>query len=565
MASRGVDPKSLQTSPLWWEGPTFLKSKSCEWPKQSHNKIPSNLPELKNKVPKSLQCLVGTQTGFDNFIQFEKYSSYMHLKRTYAYLLRFVNNCNKSNPKLTGPLEVEELNKSLLLLVKQSQAQSFSTEINDILSNKPLHHNSKLLSLAPFIDSNGILRVGGRMVSSNFDYDKKHPMILDAKHHLAKLILTHEHVRLFHAGAQSLLASIREQFWPIGGRCLARSITKRCLICTRFRGKTLQPIMGSLPTERTIATFPFYSCGVDMAGPFLISSKKGRGSRTSKCYLCLFICLSSKALHLELVSDMSTEAFILSLRRFISRRGKPGIIYCDNGSNFKGANNELGKLLRSSRKSVSHFANDEGIKFVFSPAYSPHFGGIWEAGVKSAKHHLKRVAGNASLTFEELATLFTQIEAILNSRPLTPLSSDPTDPSPLTPGHFLIGRPLTSIPSLPITAKNPTRYLRIEQLRQHFWDRWRREFIAELQLRTKWKRRQQDLHVGDLVILKEENLPPLHWRLARISRLYPGPDGISRVADVLTNKGTIRRAINKMCIIPAIQEETKEGVPITSS
>lgn len=249
----------------------------------------------------------------------------------------------------------------------------------------------------------------------------------------------------------------------------------------------------------------------------------------------------------------------MSLRRFVSRRGKPNTIFCDNGSNFKGANNEISRILESSRESVSNFASNEGIKFVFSPAYSPHFGGIWEAGVKSAKHHLRRVAGNASPTFEELATLFTQIEAILNSRPLTPLSSDPTDPSPLTPGHFLIGRPLTAVPSLPIAAKRPNRYQLIEQLRQHFWERWRREFVAELQQRTKWKTRQRELRVADLVILKEDNLPPLQWRLARISKLYPGTDGISRVADILTTKGVIRRGIHKFCIIPTI-EEAKETV-----
>lgn len=256
---------------------------------------------------------------------------------------------------------------------------------------------------------------------------------------------------------------------------------------------------------------------------------------------------------------MSTDAFILSLRRFVSRRGKPNIIYCDNGTNFRGANNEICRILRSSRESAINYASNEGIKFVFSPAYSPHFGGIWEAGVKSAKHHFKRVAGNASLTFEELATLFAQIEAILNSRPLTPLSTDPTDPSPLTPGHFLIGRPLTSVPSLPITCKHPNRYQYIEQLRQQFWERWRREYVAELQERTKWRTRQYELRVGDLVILKEENLPPLQWKLGRVTHLYPGKDGISRVADVLTSKGTLRRATNKMCILPASNDAKEDG------
>ncbi|XP_047032834.1 uncharacterized protein LOC124639490 [Helicoverpa zea] len=240
----------------------------------------------------------------------------------------------------------------------------------------------------------------------------------------------------------------------------------------------------------------------------------------------------------------------MCLRRFVSRRGKPYEIYSDNGKTFVGANNELGRVLKSSREAVTEYGSTEGIRFKFSPAYSPHFGGIWEAGVKSSKHHLKRIAGNAALTFEELATLFTQIEAILNSRPLSPLSSDPTDLLPLTPGHFLIGRPLKSVPSLLIEKSRANRYERIEQLRQQFWERWRREYLAELQQRTKWRRPDRELKVGDLVILKEDNLPPLCWRLGRITKLYQGPDGVSRVADVLTSRGTVKRAVHKFCIIP---------------
>nr|XP_049694654.1 uncharacterized protein LOC126054199 [Helicoverpa armigera] len=320
--------------------------------------------------------------------------------------------------------------------------------------------------------------------------------------------------------------------------------------CIRFKGKTLQPIMGNLPNVRTNPSFPFYSCGTDFAGPFMISSRKGRGSRVSKCYLCLFVCLTTKAVHLELVSDLTTQGFLMCLRRFVSRRGKPYEIYSDNGKTFVGANNELGRVLKSSREAVTEYGSTEGIRFKFSPAYSPHFGGIWEAGVKSSKHHLKRIAGNAALTFEELATLFTQIEAILNSRPLSPLSSDPTDLLPLTPGHFLIGRPLKSVPSLLIEKSRANRYERIEQLRQQFWERWRREYLAELQQRTKWRRPDRELKVGDLVILKEDNLPPLCWRLGRITKLYQGPDGVSRVADVLTSRGTVKRAVHKFCIIP---------------
>ncbi|XP_049873589.1 uncharacterized protein LOC126373008 isoform X2 [Pectinophora gossypiella] len=299
------------------------------------------------------------------------------------------------------------------------------------------------------------------------------------------------------------------------------------------------------------------TCGTDFAGPFMISSKKGRGNRVSKSYLCLFVCFSTKAVHLEVVSDLSTAAFIACLKRFISRRGKPHYIYCDNAKNFVGAKNELGRMLRSSLRSVYEYTANEGIKFTFNPPYSPTFGGLWEAGVKSAKHHVKRIVGNANLTFEELSTLFTQIEAILNSRPLTPLSHDPNDLSPLTPGHFLIGRPLTSLPAPPgDNMKLKNRYILIENLRQRFWERWRHEYLSEMQQRTKGRLRNSNLQLGDLVVFKEENLPPLKWRLGRAQKLYPGADGVVRVADFLTFRGTERRAVNKVCpLIPQPQQQ----------
>lgn len=544
LASRGVDPQRLQDSTLWWRGPSFLLKEESEWPSQGSLST-NDLPELKVFACTELKKEINSCS----LVDFERYSRYDKLKRIVAYILRFINKCRKYSVN-ADVIEVDELQHSLILLVKQCQLESFAIELNSILNNKSLHHKSKLLPLDPFIDTSGVLRVGGRLQNSNFKFDKKHPILLDSKHHFTKLLMRYEHIRLLHAGPQLLLAAVREEFWPIGGRNLARSVTKKCVICTRMRGQVIKPIMGTLPSVRVSASFAFDTCGVDFAGPFLISNRKGRGSTLTKCFLALFVCLQTKALHLEIVSSMSTDAFLLCLRRFVSRRGRPQIIYCDNGTNFVGAKNELGRVIKASRQSVTDYANTEQIKFVFSPAYAPHFGGIWEASIKSAKNHLKRVASNASLTFEELGTLFTQIEAILNSRPLSPLSSDPNDLHPLTPGHFLIGRPLTSVPSLPVTTNRPNRYEKIEQLRQHFWDRWRREFIAELQLRTKWRTRQRDLAVGDLVVLKEDHLPPLRWRLGRISRLFPGPDGVNRVADISTSKGTVRRAFNKICLLP---------------
>ncbi|XP_052737195.1 uncharacterized protein LOC128198057 [Bicyclus anynana] len=380
----------------------------------------------------------------------------------------------------------------------------------------------------------------------------KHPMLLSVKHHLTKLLFEQEHLKLVHAGPQALLASIRTRFWPINGRNLARRTVLNCIVCRRFQGRSSKNIMGNLPSDRLTPDFPFLVVGCDFAGPYMITDRKGRGCKITKCYLCVFICFKYKCVHLEVVSELSKNAFIQTLNRLIARRGRPKVIHSDNARNFTSAAKEIQQFFSSNNKAIKDFAANEGIDFCFSPPYAPHFNGLMEAGVKSAKFHLNRILGNNHLTFEELTSLFTQIEAILNSRPLYPLSSSPHDYYPLTPGHFLIGRPLTSLPSPSLEHANFNRldrFQRIEQMRQNFWKRWSLEYISELQTRAKWRGKSIELQVDDLVVLKEENLPPLYWRLGRIERLYPGDDGVPRVADVRTSKGIVRRALNRICVL----------------
>lgn len=251
---------------------------------------------------------------------------------------------------------------------------------------------------------------------------------------------------------------------------------------------------------------------------------------------------------------MTTANFIAALKRFISRRGKPSDLFCDNGTNFVGANNEIKLLIKSNSSSISDAFTSESIKLHFLPPQSPHLGGLHEAGVKSVKHHLRRVLGLAHLTFEELSTTLTLIEALLNSRPLTPISTNPNDFLPLTPGHFLIGRSLVALPEEDYTSEKTTRldrYQRIQQLRQHFWIRWQQEYVSELQVRTKWKQSQGHIEPGCLVVIKNKQLPPMKWLLGRIVKVYPGKkDNVNRVAEILTATGTIKRDFSKLCILP---------------
>lgn len=221
---------------------------------------------------------------------------------------------------------------------------------------------------------------------------------------------------------------------------------------------------------------PFANVGIDFGGPYLVRHSNLRKASHSKCYLAIFICMTTRAVHLELVSDLTTEAFLASLKRFIGRRGNPHCIFSDNATNFVGAKNKLKELVtflnkRETTESVSNFLNSTRIEWKLIPPRSPHHGGLWEAGIKSAKYHLARMLGTQVLTFEQFATVLAQIEAVLNSRPLCALSNDPSDLSYLSPGHFLIGRTLTSYPERDMSEISNNRlkfWETCSKLRQHF-------------------------------------------------------------------------------------------------
>ncbi|XP_072400237.1 uncharacterized protein [Diabrotica undecimpunctata] len=267
---------------------------------------------------------------------------------------------------------------------------------------------------------------------------------------------------------------------------------------------------------------------------------------------------------LEIFVDMTTECFIACLRRFVSRRGIPNHIYSDNGKTFQGACNELNELykfIQNNHITLIDYATSNNISWHFSPPYSPNFGGLWEAAVKSMKHHLKRTLLNSILTYEEFLTLIIQIEGILNSRPLYAISDDPNDYEPLTPSHFLLGHPITSLPSLDLleVAENRiTRLQAVQRLQQQFWNRFSKEYISQLHQLYKWKSPQSKLSVGSLVLIRNDHLPPQKWQLGRVLQLIPGPDGIHRVSLVSTTKGVLKRSVRHLHPLP-LQDEASSS------
>ncbi|XP_008182300.2 uncharacterized protein LOC103309207 [Acyrthosiphon pisum] len=292
---------------------------------------------------------------------------------------------------------------------------------------------------------------------------------------------------------------LRQKFWILSGRAAVRRVIFSCVPCTRHKAVRPQPLMADLPSHRVQPHRPFSHVGMDYGGPFLIKEHRRRNAQSVKVYLALFVCMSVKAVHLEIVSNLSTDAFLAALDRFVARRGIASNLYSDCGTNYVGAARQLKAVFRDAQaqnRLTSHIT----CTWHFNPPAAPHFGGIWEAGIKSVKFHLKHVIGQQVLTYEEFHTLTTRIEGILNSRPITPTSSDPHDLSALTPGHFLIGQPIHAIPepdTTDIQINRLNRWQLIQQCHQSYWKRWSREYLSTLQGRQKWFKSTQNLTVGD--------------------------------------------------------------------
>jgi hypothetical protein len=259
------------------------------------------------------------------------------------------------------------------------------------------------------------------------------------------------------------------------------------------------------------------------------------------------------------VSDLTTDAFIACLRRFVARRGKPTLIWSDHGTNFVGAANELRGLVdflesQKAQNEISAFCSAQKIQWQFIPEHAPHFGGLWEAAVKSFKSHLRKVVGSVKLTFEEMVTVLTQIEGCLNSRPLVSLPLDDDGIEALTPGHFLIGRPIEALPD-PALAYRPVsilaRWTLCQALVRHLWQRWSADYLDSLKRCSKWHKRSTNLQVGDVVILREDNVVPAQWPMARVVITHKGDDDLVRVVTVKTSSGTYKRPVHKVVLLLA--------------
>lgn len=546
-ASRGLYPTELMQHSMWWNGPAFLSKKDSEWPPCSTLSA-SHSTDL--EIRHTTLLLTSSTTIFDQL--FLRISSLQKIIRIVAYCIRVVVRVKQSTRNLS-PVELAHALKVIILAVQQNAFADERKRLRDP-NNKS---TSKFRGLNPFIDEHEVLRVGGRLVHADIPYEQKHPILLPRSHRFTDLLIDDFHLQHKHPGATTLQSIIQQQYWIVASRQVIKSRLRLCLACYRLRPRSVQPVMGNLPKFRLQQIKPFIVTGVDYAGPITLKTSTTRRAISCQAYICLFVCMTTKALHLELASDLSTEVFLMAMCRFISRRGPVEQIHSDCGTNFVGAANlfqTVDYFTRSTEYQTKcrDYLTKRNISWHFNPPSAPHFGGLWEAGVKSVKTLLYRTLGLQRLKYEELETLLSRIEATLNSRPLGALSHDPRDFEALTPSHFLTLMPSTAIvePNLDsVPLSRLQRWRLIKDLHTHFWKRWQCDYLQTLQRRTKWTHGQENIKVDTLVLIREPTTS-LSWRLGRITQLHPGLDGVVRVATVQTANGLLKRPTVKLCPLP---------------
>lgn len=556
-ASRGVSPAQLVTHPLWWHGPQWLSLSPVHWP---HSRIDSPPEVAQEELPVPVFTVVAAQdrrckpeASWDII---RRYNTLSRLLQATASAMRAARRFRHKEVPSSRALEPRELEEVRTLWLRSTQGAYFSSEIKVLSSGESLPSSHPLSRLTPFLDDQGILRLGGRLKNAELNSEEKQPAIIPRISKFTSLVIDDAHQRTLHGGTQLTLAYLRQRYWVLGGRVPVRSHILRCVRCARFRGTRATQLMAQLPASRIQSSRPFLHTGVDYAGPFTIQTWRGRAARSYKGYIAVFVCFATSAVHLEVVTDYSSDAFVAAYKRFSGRRGICATLRSDQGTTLIGADRQLRELFDQASKEATHIAASlasQGTKWIFNPPAAPHFGGKWEAAVKSVKFHLKRIIGDSVLTYEEFTTLLVQIEAILNSRPLCPLSEDPEDCSALTPGHFLTGDALTAVPEpslLSLKESRLSRWQLISSRTQLFWDRWFKECLHRYQAISKWKHPSTELKVGSLVLLTDERFPPSKWPLARVTALHPGADGLVRVVEIKVGSTCLTRPISKLCVLP---------------
>lgn len=552
-ASRGLAPNALVTHSLWWNGPEELRQQQRSDASMRYELELSDNEQLdyrdETKNPIVLSNIADSQPPtpleiFGESLLDRTNSLYKLLRSTYVFRI-----C-KYPRAYGGHITLVEMRHSLNYWIQQEQQKAFYVEINCCLHNKPLPKGSVLRGYGVVLDNKNILRLKGRLENAPLSMDTRHPMIIPAKSQLGKILILDAHHVTLHGGTQVVLNHLRLRYWIVHARNHIKLLRHRCFVCKRNKPTLLTQQMANLPASRVNPNPPFFVCGVDYFGPITLRVGHERSRVRTKGYVAVFVCMTTRAIHLECAEDLSTAKFIEALQRFMGRRGVCKEIWSDNATNFHGASNCWLQAIRCT--TIPSYLATMETTWKFITPNSPWQGGLWESGVRLTKHHLKRVLANATLSSFELQHILIRIEGVLNSRPLVTVRDDPNNEAlVLTPAHFLIGRSLLAPPeALDNLQGLKTRYEQRQKIFKEFWKAWSSDYLLELQRRNKWQDEKPNVKIGDVVAIQNENLPPANWTIGTIAELHPGRDALVRNVTVRTTTGMLQRPIQRLCLLP---------------
>ncbi|XP_068144127.1 uncharacterized protein [Drosophila tropicalis] len=532
----------------WFVGPRFLYEQETQWPsmEQSPSKTSESILHHEEKVKgnSSLACITPDP---------ERFGTLEKLRAVQKRVLNFLQGICKRpcGEKLMNILAINRDVETDAVFIRACQEEEFPEEIRCLNQGHGItNRKSKLFKCTPYLDELGVLRIKGRIDRiEGVDMDTKRPIILPQKHRVTFLIVEYYHRKNYHLHNEIVVNEVRQRYWITGLRALVRKVANACVACRIRVARPVPPKMGDLPKERLSPhTQPFTFTGVDCFGPFEVAV----GRRHEKRWGVLFTCLTTRAVHLEIATSLSTDSFLCVLKAFVARRGVPRTILSDNGTNFRGAS----RVLKEHIERISTSAVEQQyptLEFKFNPPSSPHMGGVWERLVRSTKSILSEILPKAGLKEEVLRGAFADVEQILNSRPLTYVPLESAESEALTPNHFLKGSSsgLRENGSLEQSGPQLAKGYRVaSQIADRFWKRWLREYLPTITRRTKWFQPQlKPVAVGDVVIIVDDSAKRNTWPKGRVIEVHRGKDGQVRSAVVRTVDGLVTRPTVKLAVL----------------
>ncbi|KAG7470266.1 hypothetical protein JOB18_028772 [Solea senegalensis] len=568
IATRAIAANHLRET-IWFTGPKFLSHPEEMMPAPETFEMlePGLDPEIRPFMTTLLTTAL-EHLGSQRFTRFSRWCSLMTAVGALIHVVQcFKDRKDKASSSCKGwhhchlPPTVKVLRQSTSVIIKTVQHEAYDMEFKCLASETTIPKTSPLWSLDPFIDTDGLLRVGGRLSEADLGPDEKRPFILPGRHHVASLLVHHFHEQTQHQGRHFTEGAIRSAgFWIVGGkRCVSKLIFE-CVTCRKLRGKCEVQKMSNLPQDRLSMEPPFTNVGMDVFGPWSVSARRTRGGHAeSKRWAVIFTCLCIRAIHIEVIESLNSSSFINAFRRFLAIRGPVKQIRSDRGTNFIGASKDLGIPSNVDERPVEQFLSERGCVWTFNTPHSSHMGGVWERMIGITRRILDSMLlqmVSSKLTHEVLTTFLAEVTAIVNNRPLVPVSTDPTDPFVLTPASLLNQKtgpcpaPIGDFGDRDLLKQ---QWRRVQSLSNTFWQRWRQQYLSTLQIRRKWISDQPSLEKGSVVLLRDDQCKRNDWPLGIITDVYPSKDGRVRKVQVKVIKKNgpnfYIRPVNQMVLL----------------